>query len=77
MTDPSEVKISDAEARAAMHFIAANGLSPEAFKMLLQQVIAARVPDARDANAKQSHSNHRLAQGFNACRARVLEGPEK
>jgi hypothetical protein len=81
MTDSSEVKISD----ACLDFIEAE-FAKRGYLMRRQQLkdtadvfateIARRVPGKREHDPEHSGEYWQECKGHNACRARVLEGPE-
>ena len=78
MTDPSEVKISDAEITAFYeHFQDRNGSRVEAVAIrdALAAFLAQRLPRAFGEMQDTLGATYE-AHGFNACRARVLAGPE-
>lgn len=79
MTDPSEVKISDAElllayrkTHPADQDLAPNPTDLVRLRQALSAFLARRVPDAR--KLRPSFYDHDYSDGHNACRARILMG---
>jgi hypothetical protein len=84
MTNPSEVKISDAEIEALCDALGLLKCAPGSrwhkhYGQALAAFLARRVPDEKPRvfgpQIPAEAHNNRL--GFNACRARVLAGPEE